>query len=69
MNGIRSQVLQFAEDEGRQSALDKLERWRDVLEEMMEVCEQGLESRACSFLLTEVRATITRLLESPKTTT
>jgi hypothetical protein len=34
---IRNALLEFAKDEGRQSAIDKAERWRDVLEEMQEV--------------------------------
>jgi hypothetical protein len=30
---------QFAKDEGPRAALDKLERWRDCLEEMQEICQ------------------------------
>ncbi len=33
------EMLQFAQDEGWQTALDKLEQWRDALEEMQEITE------------------------------
>lgn len=36
-HGIANSLLDFAYDEGRTSALNKIDRWRDAVEEMMEV--------------------------------
>jgi hypothetical protein len=35
--GIANSLLDFAYDEGRPTALDKIDDWRDAVEEMMEV--------------------------------
>jgi hypothetical protein len=61
MEKLKSQMMQFAKDEGYDSAMYKLETWRDSLEEMAEITSLP-ESASVDILLKAVKETIKELL-------
>lgn len=62
MNGIKEQLVAFAEDEGNQSALNKAEKFRDVLEELMEISSETQQVHT-GMLLDDVKAAIIRITD------
>jgi hypothetical protein len=60
MEKFQDQMLQFVKDEGYQTAMQKLENWRDCLEEMQEILSLP-EKASCQILLAAVTETIKHL--------
>lgn len=62
MATIQSSLISFAIDEGIEGAIAKAEKWRDSLEEMLEICH-GDERDAVALLINATNMAILKLLE------
>lgn len=60
---IETQLLAFAEDEGKNAALDKCEQWHDVLEEMLEVGNKSQRQAISVRLLAPIKNVIRQLCD------
>lgn len=61
--GIKQALLQFAKDEGKKSALMKIDDWIPCLEELLEISNKSQQRAITVYLLDPIRKIARQLLK------